>query len=65
MLAIPPLIVAFIVFAYCIGVEHFEIPRSSTLADGLFDVDLAMIPYVFFVVLFRRDAQKRKVAGGV
>lgn len=63
MLATPPLIVAVIILAYNVGIDHLGFPRSVALIDDTLKVDLGMIPYVFFVTLFRRDAQKKRSGG--
>lgn len=63
MLAMPPLIVAVIGFAYNVGISHLGFPRIDALIDDTLKVDLAMIPYVFFVAAFRRDAQKKRSGG--
>lgn len=64
MLALPPLIVAFIGLAYCAGREYFGSQWSVALSDGLFKLDLALIPYVLCVTVFRRDAQKKRSERG-
>ena len=63
ILAPPPLVIAVICLAYNVGIDYLGFPRSSALVDDTLKVDLAMIPYVFFVTLFRRDAQKKRSGG--
>lgn len=63
ILAAPPLVIAAIILVYNLGIDHLGFPRSRALVDDTLKVDLAMIPYVFFVALFHRDAQKKRSGG--
>lgn len=60
ILALPPLVVALIGFVYFMLADHFEMPKTVDISSWLFEADLALIPYVFFVRLFRNDALKKR-----